>query len=441
MPDDAPRVLYIAFYFPPTRASGVYRSRAVANHLADAGWDVTVMTPQREFFRDYIHSYDPSLEQRVHPDVTVERVPFKGSRWEPDLRRWGALRAHLPALDERFRKVRERWLFPEAYSGWIRPVARRAAALHRRRPFDVVLATGNPHSSFAAAWLLHRRTGVPYVMDYRDAWTLDLYHDRPAYPRYHSAWLWERLLLRGAARADFVNEPIREWHTRRYPRYADRLTVVENGWEPELLEMLPPLEPPGNRPLRLGYLGTLTQFVPLEEFFDGWRLARKEPVLQDAEVHLHGHLGYFRSGSDRVRKVLPLDEGIDVHYGGPVSKSHVADVYASLDILLLMIAGSKYVTSGKVYEYMGTARPIVSVHDPACAASSTLRGYPLWFPVRSLDPASVRDALVDAAHAVRDLTATDVAAARDHAARFTRDAQLVPLERGLRKIIGRGGRS
>jgi hypothetical protein len=46
-----PRLCFIAFYFPPTRASGVFRSRAIANHFADAGWDVTVITPQREVGR------------------------------------------------------------------------------------------------------------------------------------------------------------------------------------------------------------------------------------------------------------------------------------------------------------------------------------------------------------------------------------------------------
>ena len=31
-----PRILYLSFYFPPSRASGVFRARATANHLAAA---------------------------------------------------------------------------------------------------------------------------------------------------------------------------------------------------------------------------------------------------------------------------------------------------------------------------------------------------------------------------------------------------------------------
>ena len=43
---------------------------------------------------------------------------------------------------------------------------------------------------------------------------------------------------------------------------------------------------------------------------------------------------------------------------------------------------------GKVYEYMATGKPIVSVHEPESSASATLSGYPLWFPVTAMDPAS-----------------------------------------------------
>src|SRR5690348_18492955 len=90
-----PRVAYIAFYFPPTRASGVYRSRATANHLQAHGWDVTVVTPQREFFIDAIQSYDPSLESTIDPGVRVERVHFSTHSWERNVRNFSWLRGHF----------------------------------------------------------------------------------------------------------------------------------------------------------------------------------------------------------------------------------------------------------------------------------------------------------------------------------------------------------
>ena len=436
-----PRIVYVAFYFPPTRASGVYRSRATANHLAAAGWDVTVITPQREFFTDYIKSYDPSLESTVRGDVVVDRVRFPGRGWEPDVRDFSWLRANMPKLSASLNARYENAIFPERYSPWIPRVVRRIRELHRRSPVDVVLATGNPFSAFAAAWATNRLTGIPYVVDYRDSWTLDLFKDAPAFPDDHPAWRWERRILDRASRIVFVNDPLREWHADRYPVDADRMMVVENGYEPEILGDLPPAPPvvvDGRaRPLRFGYMGTMTQHVPVEPFLDGWRLARSaDPALAGATMHVFGHLGFFPGSAARLRAKLPRDGQDGVHHEGSVPKADVGKAYSGLDVLVLMLAGGRYVTSGKVYEYMAAARPIVSVHDPDSAASGVLRGYPLWFPVRELTGEEVARALREAADAARVADPALAAAARAHASGYTRDAQLAGFEHELRGLAG-----
>ena len=430
-----PRVAYIAFYFPPTRASGVYRSRATANHLAAAGWDVTVLTPQREFFTRYIHSYDGSLEATVRGDVRVDRVRFPARPWETDLRRFSRFRGTFPQLAQQAHRWAETRFFPEHYSPWIPRVVRRVERLHRLRPFDLVVATGNPFSSFAAAWALGRLLRIPYVVDYRDSWTLDLFRDAPAYSPEHPAWSWERRILGAAALSAFVNEPLREWHARCYPEASARMRVVENGWEPDLLGEVAPPEPVGDRALRFGYLGTVTPHVPVAAFLEGWGKARAAGNLDAATATFYGHLGFFPASAAQLRERVKDDPELDVSYGGPVEKADVARVYEGLDVLLLVLGGGRYVTSGKVYEYMATGRPIVSVHDRDSAANGPLRGYPLWFPARDLSPDAVADAVSRAAATARSLTGGQVAAAREYAAGFTRDARLVPFEQELRELV------
>jgi glycosyltransferase involved in cell wall biosynthesis len=433
-----PRLLFIAFYFPPSRASGVYRSRAMANYFAEQGWDVTVVTPQREFFTETIRAADVSLEQTVHPAVRVHRVPFPTGSWESEIARYGWWRANFPVLYRRLRDPREQVWFPERYAPWIPRVVASTLRIHARHRFDLVLATGNPHSTFAAAWAFHQLTRVPYCLDYRDSWTLDVFSGEDAYPHGSRQQTWERRLLRGAERVVFVNDAIRTWYRQRYPDAADRMLVVHNGYD-EDVPMPEGHAQPEDRPLLFGFLGTVSTRVPVEEFFAGWRLARKEPQLADAEVRLHGYLGFFPASFDVVKAGLPLDEGLGVTYEGPVPKMKVAETYAGLDVLLLLINSSRYVTSGKVFEYMATGKPIVSVHEPWTAASDVLRGYPLWFPARSLAPEDVRDALVAAATAAHSMTPEQVAQGRRHARQFSRRSQLEPFESQLRELTGRSG--
>ena len=85
-----PRLLYLSFFFPPSRASGVFRGRATANHLAESGWDVTVLTAPTEFFSYYLDgASDETLLATVDPRVRVVRPPMSAYRWESDVRRFG----------------------------------------------------------------------------------------------------------------------------------------------------------------------------------------------------------------------------------------------------------------------------------------------------------------------------------------------------------------
>ncbi len=432
--DRRPHVVLIAMYFPPSRASGVYRALAMANFLARAGWRVTVVTVTEDFFDRITGSRDDSLLDAVDPAVRVVRVPLPVAHLETDVRHMGQFRTTFPRLHEAVTRGHQRRVFPEVYNTWIVPAARATGEVHRRTPVDVVVATGNPWSAFAAAWLVNRRHRIPYVMDYRDSWTLDLFAEADAFPAGHLARRWERLLLRGATGAYFVNRALLEWHAERYPDVADRMGVLPNGYDPDFVGE-PSFRPPGDGPLRFGYVGTITDKLPHQQMWQGWAAVRDDPAMAQASAHLYGHLGFFPASRDRVRSMLPLERS-DVHYEGPVAKSDVAATYEQLDVLLLMAADSRYVTSGKVFECMASGRPLVGVHSPSTAIAEPLRGYPLYFPAERLDAEAVGRALVAAAHGARTATREQVDACRAHARTYRRDSLLVPFEADLREVAG-----
>src|SRR5690606_5225880 len=105
----------------------------------------------------------------------------------------------------------------------------------------------------------------------------------------------------------------------------------------------------------------------------------------------------------------------------------IAQTYAQLDVLVLPLGTSRFMTSGKVFEYMATGLPIVSVHDPVNAVTDTLRGYPGWFAVSSLGPDEIGRALVSAAPHARTQTLQDRLAARAWADRYDRRNILQPI--------------
>jgi glycosyltransferase involved in cell wall biosynthesis len=428
-------VLYVAWGYPPCRGGGVYRALETANAFARAGWEVTVLTAEREIFVRYT-GIDSSLESRIDARVNVVRIPFYWSILENDIRQYSWLRVRFPRIWRRLRAKLDQATFPESgYGPWRKHLEQAADRVHDEHPVDLVLATANPHVAFTAAWHLHRR-GVPYVMDYRDAWLLDVFDGGRLHgPRSRPA-RWEAKLVGAAEEAWFVNEPIREWHARLYPQAAERLHVVANGFDesparPDLRQ-----HRSEGKPVVFGYVGTVSPKVPLGSFVDGWRIARERyPTMAGAEAHVHGYLGYFHTPHPELLALLDHASDAGVSYRGPVGKGEVHDVYDGFDALLLLLGKGRYVTSGKVFEYVSTGLPVISVHDPGNAASDVLRGYPLWFPVARLDAESIAAALADAARAVLAADPELRAEALSFAEQYRRERQLSPRIAALRDLV------
>jgi glycosyltransferase involved in cell wall biosynthesis len=309
--------------------------------------------------------------------------------------------------------------------------------MHRRVPFDLVVATGNPFASFAAAWALGRALRVPYVVDYRDAWTFNQFTEQIRFPEGGTMMKWESRVLRGAAEIVFVNDGMRQWHRDRYPFAADRMTVVPNGWEPEILGRAQFEASDPDRPLRFGYMGTVTSYLPLDVLFAGWRRALAHPLMAGAELNLHGHLGFFPDDVAPLRERIELESDGNVRYRGAFAKTEAPSVYGQTDVLVFCVPGARYVTSGKVFEYMASGKPIVSVHAPGIAAAEVLDGYPLWFTGARLDADTVAQSFIAAAKAARDLDLATQQAAVARAEEYTREATLRPWEHRLRRLVER----
>jgi glycosyltransferase involved in cell wall biosynthesis len=273
-------------------------------------------------------------------------------------------------------------------------------------------------------------------MDYRDAWLLDVFDGHQLHAAWSRAARLERKLVSSAREVWFVNPGIRDWHAERYPEAAHRMHVVMNGFDHGLA---PKPRTSGRRPeapLTFGYIGTVSPKVPLRQFVQGWSRARDtSPYLLDARAEIHGYLGFYSMPRPDMLEIVRDGTDHGLRYAGPVAKADVRGVYERFDALLLILGSGRYVTSGKVFEYMASALPIVSVHDPGNAASDVLRGYPLWFPAMTLNPADIAAALHDAAVAARRASPETRAAASAFSARYARENQLAPRVEALLRSL------
>lgn len=426
-------LLYVAWGYPPSRGSGVYRAWATANQFSRAGWRVTVLTVPRETFT-MSTGVDLTLEQSIEPSIRIERLPFSAPSFDTDLRRWSWARAHMPELWNGWSYWSgQRWFPEKGYGGWRRTLESAARRIHQADPVDLVIGTANPNVDFIPGWTLHTGFGVPYVMDNRDAWSLDIYSGRRIIDRRSRAGRWEQRLLEKAHEVWFVNEPIRAWYSEQFPESAARMHVVQNGYDLELAMPVTEDHLPRTS-LTFGYIGTISAAIPVAELVDGWRRAReRSPLVSASRLHLYGYLNHLGIPGENMTRTMSAFEENGISYLGPVPRADVGRVYGTFDALVLTFGAGRYITGGKVYEYASTGLPIVSVHDPVNETSRILADHPGWRGAAGLEPDQIADAIIATAEAAAAQSEADREAVRVSARRFARGAQLQPRIEALHR--------
>lgn len=421
-----PRLLYLAFFYPPSRASGVYRAIATSQLFANSGWDVTVVTADRNFLDDELGAADRSLEQMIPAGVEVERVPFTFSRHgDFPFDSAGPLAGHLPGLY--FKMAERRRLssgpigvagFPDRYWRWIEPVLQQVGQM--TTGFDHILATGNPYSSFEAARLLADDRGVGFSVDYRDPWSFDPATSAPIHdPAVEEA---ESRIIAAASKCFHVNMAIASAYSRRYPESSSKHVVALNGFDEASLGAIH--SPRVTGPLRFGMLGTLTERWPLEALFTGWRAALPS-LPAGSELILAGYLGFFDRSVSVIDSLLPRSlEGFS--YVGPVAKERVGEFNETLDVIVAPVPDGEMITGSKIFEALATGLPVVCVQSSGGGARAMMADHPFAFGAEP-QPEAIADAFVHAGEAARTMAPGEPARIRSTMRGLERLNSLRPL--------------
>ena len=158
-----PKILIVAFYFPPAGGGGVQRPLKFAEHLHTRGFEVHVLAPDDPKWIDRDES------QPLPEHVRVHRARFLGPRGRRPAEELHALEGMpLRRTLHRGRLLGRRVLVPDENVSWGATAIAAASGIVRREGIDVVLTTSPPGSVHLVGAAVKRMTGVPWVADLRD---------------------------------------------------------------------------------------------------------------------------------------------------------------------------------------------------------------------------------------------------------------------------------
>jgi len=417
----APRTaLLIAFQFPPMRgSSAIQRTLRFAQHLPKFGWAPVVLTAT------------PGAYEQVS-DVPDEDI--------------GGMDVHrAPALDAArhlslFGRYSRRLATPDRWVTWKYRAIPIALRLIRERRVDVVWSTFPIATAHEIGLAVQRRSGLPWVAEFRDPmWQ----GDYPPDPRVNRAWKALEAKVFAQARRIIVTTPgaARDYRAR-YPGFGQsNLHIVENGYDEaafaaaELrVRSRAATAPDGGRRLTLLHSGVI---YPSERdptcLFDAIALLKAEgdPVAGRLALKLRapGQETLFRGMISQrdIADIVSLEPAVD--YVAALEEMLTVD-----GLLVLQAANCNAQVPAKLYEYFRARRPIVALTDAAGDTAATLRraGTGLTAPLDSVDgiAAALRE-FVQRTDA-NDWRLMTRAAAADHS-REHRTAEIAAIFEGMRR--------
>jgi hypothetical protein len=341
------RILIVAWSWPPIGRIGALRPLGFAREWSARNHEVHVITGPG----DRGGEYTPDLEARAHSSgARIHRAPA------PGLIRPVALRPAFEKSTEelvaprhvsRVRQILAQWAtFPDQQRSWIGPAARRALDQHRMTPFDVVWSTSPPESVHYVARAL-ANVGVPWIADFRDQWSDYLLGRWDPVSRRVIDGISCRVLSR-----TFGLIGATEGVCRSLQRATGKATLcVRNGFDPVEQDAGPPLS------RRLGYFGRIDPTGQHPE-----RLWNPLRVLRDRGRPWEFEAFVSPGGGGSARVEPPDDLRSLVRVNPPLPHAEALRAMQRMTALLVLsweTRGGETTLAGKLYEYVGSGRPVL----------------------------------------------------------------------------------
>jgi glycosyltransferase involved in cell wall biosynthesis len=368
------RVLIVHYFFPPLGGGGMPRVLKFVKYLPELGWDVTVLTSP--FASQSSDVRDESMLAEVPASVRVIRTgELPVVRVRRRLRS-PLLRLHIPQAEHFVG-------WPDEICGWLPGAATAALRVARAWRPSAVLSSSFPYTAHLVGLIAARAAGAPWIADFRDEWTLNPQGTALPWPLPRLNARAERALVR---RADRVTLADSHYPLVGLSRDDPRRIVIHNGVDEVDFDVGAAPDPPADT-FRLTYVGSLygtRDIVPV--------LAAISRLIA-AGVIDPGRFELSIVGNAWLPVGVLDSVTFRVTLTGYVEHERAVREMQAATALLFYAPAQTRATSGKIFEYLVSGRPILSVARADNLAHQLVAELGAGAPAAPDDPEGIERAL------------------------------------------------
>jgi hypothetical protein len=356
MPQPTRRLLMIAYHFPPLAgSSGIQRTLRFVQHLPKFGWQALVLTTHE---RAYLKTSDDLLSEV--PGGTVVRRAFALDT----ARHLSIGRRHVGA-----------WARPDRWVSWRIDGVRQGLRMIDEFAPDAIFSTFPIATAHLIGAELQRRSGLPWIADFRDPMAQEGYPEDPKVWASYKAI--EQRAMDHAATCLFTTPSATQTYRETYPQARLRIDMLENGYDEDAFAAVE-AEARASGPIDPG--------VSIWVHSGAVYPAERDPTRLFEALQAMKLSGEAKPGRLRLRFRAPVHDALLNDLAGRFGVRDLIEVAPPLpygaalaemlraDALLLMQASScNEQVPAKVYEYLRARRPLLCLSDPRGDTVQTVR--------------------------------------------------------------------
>lgn len=355
------KILIITHDFPPINRCASWRPFSWAKYWNKLGHEICVLTACPNSLNAPVNIYQ---DDNISKDIRIEQIKYVSNKFSKKSQAKNSQNIQQLRFTSEIKKiVRE---FSEFIGGgslffasilWIYPSIKKAEKIHQNWQFDIVVSTFGPPAAHIIAGVLKKKFDFLWVADYRDLWFGGHLY-KAKFPFSIIEKLLENYFVSHADLLTTVSQPL----AKKLESLFDIKTItIENGFDPEFQLVIENNIFPQDNKIRLAYTGVI-QFGnrDTEPIFKALDLIRNKKIdINQLEIL------FYTDNPEALKKIIEkyqLENIVkNLNY---VPRDKVLQIQQAVDALIFLDwnnVEAKGILTGKLFEYMYSGTPILSI--------------------------------------------------------------------------------
>lgn len=352
------KILILSYFYHPCSLTASNRVSGFAKHLNSFGihpiiitrnWDLPIKTPE-----DVLKTSGIKIKHEIFDTHEVYYLPYKSNLRD---------RIFINSKNSIFKQVLSKCLtittmIFELISNRFIPYSNIYNFSHdylkNNKDVKAILTSANPFIQFKFCYLLHKKTGIPWIADYRDAWTTNKMAVQVRGINKALYFLQSKFEKKWCSTAAFF--------TTVSDNYVEQISdflkipgyTILNGYDDAVMCS----EFSNSKDFHIVHNGTLYYNQPIEDILH--LIIENNINTSNKKIHIHfPGLGFDPKQTNRVLQAMKGFEAF-VHITNWLPKNEVIELQKNADLLLMLsYQGFKGIPSSKLYEYIGLQKNIL----------------------------------------------------------------------------------